>query len=365
MIHKICGFLSLLSLLPFQILASPFGEFDARSGGMGSVGVATSTLGSAAFYNPAMLSHQEEDSDFELFIVGGLRGSDADKLLDDIDDYDLALSALDPVEAQRIFEQSLGKNIALSTNAGASFGINARAIKMAIIAQRNIHGALKTGGTDITDASINGIGVDITEIGLAISFDIGDFAIGVTPKAQEVTSFDYTSALVTADTDFADIFDELGEIDHGRNFNLDLGILYKISDSIFAGVTARNLSSETYTTANGTSIDLERQIRAGVGYHTNFLRLGFDVDITENEPIAFESKTRYAAIGVELNAWDWLQFRLGYRDNIASGAEKEQLFTAGIGIRLFGSVGLDIAAQANETEDADQIGVLATLVASF
>ena len=347
-------------------MAMPFGDFDARSAGMGSVGVATSSLASAAFYNPAMLNHQEEASDFELFIVAGVRGSDTDRLLDDIDDFNVAVDAVNDVEARRLFEQSLGKSVALSAHAGASFGINAESFNFALIGQRYVHAALRTTGP-VTNPSLDAIGIDITEVGLATSFGLGDFSIGLTPKSQAVTTYDYNNkSIINIDTDYQDIFDEAGERDHGSNLNLDLGVVYKISDASFAGLTVRNLSSQTFTTARGRTIELEPQARFGLGYRNDYFRIGIDVDVTENKAIAFEDKTQYAAIGMELNGWDWLQLRLGYRDNIAADAKSDKLMTVGLGIRLFGSVGIDLAAQANETNtDANEVGGYATVVASF
>ena len=355
--------LFLAFLLPLQAKSAPFGEFDASSAGMGSVGVATSSLAASAFYNPAMLNHQQEASDFELFAVAGLSGSDKGKLRDDIDAFQAAYDAGDIAEAERILQTSLGKSMAVSAHAGAALGISATAFNMALIAQRYGHASMRTTGTILSNAVLEAIALDITEVGLATSFGIGDLSIGLTPKTQSVTSYDYTKRLQDVDTDFGDILDDAGETDHGSNFNLDLGVAYQFTDSTFAGLSVRNVSKQTFTTVNGTMIELEPQARLGLGYRSDFFRLGIDVDVTENKAIAFESKTQYAAIGLELNAWDWLQLRLGYRDNLSVTEEKR--YTAGLGLHLFGAVGVDVAVQADDTSDPDELGGYVTLVAGF
>ena len=359
--YRIALFLAFL--LPFQAKSAPFGEFDARSAGMGSVGVATSSLSTSAFYNPAMLNHQEEASDFELSVVAGLSGSDKGRLRDDVDAFQTAYNAGDLIEAGNILQTSLGKSMAVSAHAGAAFGVNASSFNLAVIGQRYGNAALRTTGTNAADAELEAIALDITEVGLATSFGIGKLSIGLTPKTQSVTSYDYKKPLADVDTDFGDVLDELGETDHGSNFNLDLGMAYQFSNSIFAGLAVRNVSKQTFTTINGTVIELEPQARLGLAYRGDFFRIGLDVDVTENEAIAFESKTQYAAIGVELNAWDWVQLRLGYRDNLSVTEEKR--YTAGVGLHLFGVVGVDVAVQADDTSDPDELGGYVTVVAGF
>ena len=361
---KIFRLILLIScLLPIQAKSAPFGDFDARSAGMGSVGVANSSLSTSAFYNPAMLNHQEEASDFELSVAAGLSGSDKQRLRDDIDAFRAAFDAGDLVEANIIFQRSLNKPMAVSAHGGAAFGINASSFNLAVIGQRYAHASLRTTGTNASDAQLEAIALDITEVGLATSFGIGKLSVGLTPKSQSVTTYDYKKDLQNVDSDFGDVVDDLGETDHGSNFNLDLGLAYQFTDSTFAGLTVRNVSKQSYTTLNGTVIELEPQARLGLAYRGDFFRIGLDVDVTENKAIAFESKTQYAAIGVEFNAWDWVQLRVGYRDNLA--VSEESRYTAGVGLHLFGAVGVDVAVQADDTSDPDEVGGYVTVVAGF
>ncbi|ECI0840855.1 hypothetical protein AU892_27560 [Salmonella enterica subsp. diarizonae] len=96
-----------LSLLPLAVLmattgtASATGYFEARNSAMGGTGVASSTYGTAALANPALMTHYGERDDFSLILPAvGLQVSDPDHLQDGVDDvrdawnhYDTALSA--------------------------------------------------------------------------------------------------------------------------------------------------------------------------------------------------------------------------------------------------------------------------------
>jgi hypothetical protein len=74
----------------------------------------------------------------------------------------------------------------------------------------------------------------------------------------------------------------------------------------------------------------------------------------ENDPVAFENPTQYAAIGAELDIFSTLQLRLGYRTNMS--VADADMVSVGFGLSPFG-IHLDIAAMANPSDPEKEAGV--------
>jgi hypothetical protein len=232
------------------------------------------------------------------------------------------------------------------------------------------------------------VGVGITDIGLTVSrvFNIkgNNIAFGITPKLQKVTVFDYTQDLDgeecfidTEDTDndlntteeiCRDVeFDSDAVTDSTEeytSFNLDLGAAYKFGaeQQFQAGIVIKNLIPHEYESAPyvdtngvlGTIVETNPMVRAGISHHTDWTKVAFDLDITENDPVAFEEATQYASLGAELNVWRTVQLRAGYRANLASSGQ--DVVTAGIGFSPF-AVHLDIGVMANATDPEKEAGI--------
>src|SRR5699024_8669395 len=113
---------------------------------------------------------------------------------------------------------------------------------------------------------------------------------------------------------------------------------------LHAGLTIKNLIAREYDTAEVDgevhTIELEPQARLGLGYEGGWYRLGADVDLTTNTPVAYEDESRYAAVGVELDAWGWAQLRAGYRAN--SENSDRNVASVGVGLSPFRVLHLDI-----------------------
>ncbi|WP_396587694.1 conjugal transfer protein TraF [Bermanella sp. R86510] len=210
------------------------------------------------------------------------------------------------------------------------------------------------------------IGVAIADIGLTASrvFNIKghDIAFGVTPKVQKITVFDYVQRL-----DSEEDFDEDSITENTEEYtelNVDLGAAYQFGaeNQFQAGVVIKNLLGKEFESARyadsngalGTLIEVNPQIRAGVSHKTSWTKVAFDLDLTENDPVAFEDATQYASIGAELNVWRTLQLRAGYRANLA-GSDQD-VMTAGIGISP-AMVHLDIGAMVNTSDPEKEAGV--------
>jgi hypothetical protein len=222
------------------------------------------------------------------------------------------------------------------------------------------------------DSEIQMIGVAVADIGVTASrvFNIKghDISFGITPKLQKISIFDYTHPLDGKDENGNDV--EFDSEDFSENqedysaFNIDLGAAYQFGaeKQWQAGLVIKNLIGDDYESAEyissngvgGAVVSISPMMRAGISHRTSWTKVAFDLDITENDPVAFEDPTQYAAIGGELNVWRIVQLRAGYRANLA-GSDQD-IMTAGIGISP-GPVHLDIGVMANTSDVENEAGI--------
>ena len=92
----------------------------------------------------------------------------------------------------------------------------------------------------------------------------------------------------------------------------------------------------------------------GISHQTSWTKVAVDLDLTENDPVAFEDPTQYAAIGAEFNLFRTLQLRAGYRANLA-GTDQD-IVTAGIGLSPL-AIHLDIGVMANASDPEKEAGI--------
>lgn len=188
-------------------------------------------------------------------------------------------------------------------------------------------------------------GAVISEVGISLAHkfeSLGGLSIGITPKSIKVDTFDSAIGI-----------DTVVDIDNGRksysDTNIDVGLAMKLTENIKVGLVAKNIISKEYKTILNNTVKLEPQYRAGVAYQNDWVLLSADLDLTENEGFGFESKSKNAAIGVELDLWDTLQFRAGYSQNLSNDtAADDGIASVGIGISPFG-VHIDLAVASNDS----------------
>ncbi len=228
-------------------------------------------------------------------------------------------------------------------------------------------------------SAVQVVAVSIADIGLSFSreFDFSGekVAIGFTPKLQKISTFHYA--------DEVDGFEDVDEdtLKDTQNdytkFNLDIGASYRFGESEkwMVGVVGKNLlgGSFDYTdvvvtkkddfgnpipgseyTIEGGTVELNPQFRAGVAYNGEWTSVAFDLDLVENDPVAFEAPTQFAAVGVELDVFSFMQLRAGYRTNLS--ASDASVASIGLGLSPFG-VHLDIAAMANPSKPEKEAGI--------
>ena len=361
-------YVAALAAISQSVMAAPF-SYEARSLGMGNIGVATADIATAPFANPAMLSFQKAEDDFSLLLGVGGFFSDSDGVIDNIDQfqiandqYDAAILATDPVAAAAAASEMLliagdlnGKVIAPELSAAVAIGFSGETYSMAISARSDaiIAGWANLDTTDvstITDPALNTLnifGVNTTEVGFSIarSFKFMDrkVSIGLTPKVVSVEAIDYSESISTVNTGLNDLVDN-GIQDLGDFTTLDIGLVMAVTDNIQVGLSAKNLITEDISYGIET-LSFNTELKVGVAYSGDILTIGTDLDLIENDPVISGGiKRQNLSLGLELDVFDFVQLRLGMIKNIAGGissADKEAIKTAGVGLWL--GFNLDVA----------------------
>ncbi|MEY8203477.1 MAG: conjugal transfer protein TraF [Bermanella sp.] len=221
-------------------------------------------------------------------------------------------------------------------------------------------GALASGAQDITlDSTVDIIAIAVTEIAISISreFTFGDrqVAIGITPKLQRIDAYDYT-VKVEDETDTGDITDS-GVDDTA--FNLDIGASTRFGsiEQGTIGIVAKNLIGRDITTVNGRLIEIKPQLRAGVSYQAfGWINLAADLDLMENDPVAFEEPSQYFAAGLEADVFGFMQLRGGFRTNLA--ASDQEVISLGAGLSPFSLFHTDIGLYTNTSDPKKEVGLV-------
>ena len=372
-----------------QALAVPFSSYDPRSFAMGGVGVAAGASGNAVFFNPALLAAAREDEDFSFNLYAGARAADPDNMVDAVDNFDsnnsmqafsdaiLAYPPGNPGPVQAAATQLTAdlldlsqKAVQLEGDAGIVVGVPSKTIGVSVYG--NVW-AVGGGVADVTAADITAINqvvtdvtlnnpttdpsgsftssvsarfAEIREAGVALARDFDGIAVGITPKFVKVRTYDYQFVGNQIDTATIDL-DQGEKTD--SNFNIDIGIARDFGDGWKGGLAIKNVLAQEYTTILNNKIKIDPMARAGAMYQNDWVTVGMDVDLTENDPGGFDTKTQFAAVGAEFDLFDTAQLRLGVRHNMSSTPYAADTLSAGIGLSPFG-VHLDISVAGNSDE---------------
>jgi hypothetical protein len=228
-------------------------------------------------------------------------------------------------------------------------------------------GDLDPNANEITlESEINIIAIAISEVALSISreFTISDrqIAIGITPKLQRVDAYHYV-VNVEDETETDDI-DQFGVEDTGFNIDIGASTRFGAQEQGTFGVVIKNLIGRDITTQrngpnstiiDGIDISISPQVRVGVAYEAfGWINLAADLDLTENDPIAFEDATQFASLGAEAVVFGFLQLRTGFRTNLASSGQ--EIVSAGLGLSPFGLFHVDVGGYANINDPEKEAG---------
>lgn len=227
------------------------------------------------------------------------------------------------------------------------------------------------------ESTVNMRAVGLGEMGFALATQFGEgpgsWAIGLTPKYVKVRLYDIEMDAKTADNGDIDENDYLAEYSHT---NFDIGLAKNYNNGWRSGFVVKNVLSHTYAfknvprdpvtglpiagaeaVATGNSVTLKPQARLGLSHQNGWSTVALDVDLTANDPVGIEKKSRYIALGGELNGWDWVQLRAGYRINTYDSARN--VASVGLGLAIAGTLHIDaaVAGNSNEVGGALQLGL--------
>ena len=213
--------------------------------------------------------------------------------------------------------------------------------------------------------------IAVAEVALSISREFEFFgekvAIGLTPKLQQIETFHFVTEIDNDEDIDADAVEE-SRVSYNKT-NIDIGLSYRFGgeDKWILGLVGKNLIGEEFdvaeadvkgsknnVTLSGGTIALNPQYRAGLAYGGDWVTVAADLDLVDNDPIAFEKATQYAAIGAELDAFDTVQFRAGYRTNLKGS--NDEMVSLGAGLSPFG-VHLDLAVMVNPNDPEKEAAV--------
>ncbi len=206
-------------------------------------------------------------------------------------------------------------------------------------------------GTTLNDPQYNSHldirGAVIEEIGVSLAREFqtpwDNFAVGITPKAVKVATFDYSVSPQNSEAP-----KDKGRMDYSGG-NFDIGVAKDFGSGFKGGLVGKSMLARDYITALGNTIQVKPQIRAGLSYQTTWSTIAFDLDLSENKPVSFDKPTRYAAVGAEFDVWSFLQLRVGYRSDLAGNYGSVP--SVGLGISIFG-LHVDAAASGRNKDEA-------------
>jgi hypothetical protein len=210
--------------------------------------------------------------------------------------------------------------------------------------------------TDQLTSAAAGSGMDITEIGMAMSKQYNvygkDIAFGLTPKVMKVSTYDLRADASTGS------FDKVRQDGQDYDVNLDFGLAHQIDARWRAGIVIKNMHSMSYKTALGNTLKIKPQVRAGASYDWGWRGLyAFDIDVLPNDAVGIGSDSQVMSLGAEWPIYSYLKVRGGITRNMQGiGAGNDPLYS--LGIHWGPSFFLDaaIAYSAYEIAGAIQLG---------
>lgn len=210
-----------------------------------------------------------------------------------------------------------------------------------------------------SQSQVRGVALGVSEIGLSfarqytVKTAAGDrvVALGISPKLQQVATYDYTRTLSGDENEEFDSADIEKTERSSTHVNLDLGAAYDLAANWRAGATLKNLIPVHEKTSTGREFAINPQLAAGVAYHNSWFTWAVDAELTETRGVRPGSDTQFLATGVEFNPFNIVRLGLGYRVNVATGSAVDNALTAGVGVNVLG-VNLGVAAAGNEDDVA-------------
>ncbi|HFG2038715.1 TPA: conjugal transfer protein TraF [Vibrio cholerae] len=358
---------------------------DARGAGMGNTGVSTADYLLAPYYNPALTAVYRKNDSFGILLPSiGLRAEDKDESLKTIDDLQDSIEQFERAgvgaatqenvdQLNRYLDQLADdKPLAVTAGIGIAVALPLDAVSLnfftrgyaEVIAKANV--AAKSGNSanevktryESSDVDLTAFGY--TEVGLAVGKQVvlggQTVALGVTPKVQQLRTYQDNASVKSFDLDDYD----KSEVKDNA-FNLDMGAVWLI-DQYRVGIVAKDLFAKDIQTQNrNNTYKLDTQIAVSGSYVSDFFIAAVDLDLTKQRRFNGDNDdTQFMRFGVEGNAWGWVQLRAGYEVDLQNSLDNS--VSVGLGVSPWDVVSLDLAGSY---AGDNQFGLSANLAFTF
>ncbi len=361
-----------LTLSSISVHSATFSA-DGRSNGMGNIGVATADYLAAPFYNPALVGVYNESDDAAILIPAvAINASDVDGSIDILDDLQDSIEQLeggDPsaqTDIDRLLRELDGNApLAVKGAVGIAIAIPNETVSVNFYTKGFVDVVVVTdvNVNDYTDSYADLLGFGYAEYGIAFAkqYEISGekFSFGVTPKYQQFST--YIERVTVEDFDVSD-YDENEKTDSAAN--LDIGAVW-LKDDFRVAASLQNLLKQdidTITVAGRSdTYEMSPQLTVAGAYTIQALTVGLDIELMKQERFkGVKDDTQFVRVGIEGNAFDWVQLRAGYQHDMEDTLD--DTITAGIGISPFGVVNIDLAGSY---AGDNQLGAAANLSVMF
>ncbi|MCD6677436.1 conjugal transfer protein TraF [Vibrio cholerae] len=358
---------------------------DARGAGMGNTGVSTADYLLAPYYNPALTAVYRKNDSFGILLPSiGLRAEDKDESLKTIDDLQDSIEQFERAgvgaatqenvdQLNRYLDQLANdKPLAVTAGIGIAVALPLDAVSLnffsrgyaEVIAKANV--AEKSGNSanevktryESSDVDLTAFGY--TEVGLAVGKQVvlggQTVALGVTPKVQQLRTYQDNASVKSFDLDDYD----KSEVKDNA-FNLDMGAVWLI-DQYRVGIVAKDLFAKDIQTQNrNNTYKLDTQIAVSGSYVSDFFIAAVDLDLTKQRRFNGDNDdTQLMRFGVEGNVWGWAQLRAGYEVDLQNSLDNS--VSVGLGVSPWDVVSFDLAGSY---AGDNQFGLSANLAFTF
>ncbi len=359
--------------------------FDARSFGMGGVGVTTANYVTASFHNPAMAAKHDSRADFGLLAPTlGIQVDDPDELFNDAADFYKVLESAnlpgDKAQIDAALAEMSGDKAYSEMGLGAVVSVPTRYFSTNMYLQAYgdafIFSDVLSNDTDDADidSKFSAYAISVVELGMTFArkFDTryGGVHVGVSPKYNMFSTYNYTKPLDEFDP--SKYKDGVSTDEKGVNF--DVGMAVDLRDGFSAGAVIKNAIPQQIDlekmNGSSASYSLNPIITAGLSWQGKFATFAVDLDVNAAERYEdvvsltgvdddFDD-TQMLKVGGEIGLPEAMQFRAGYNKDLKGN--KGDVFTAGVGLSPFNIFHLDLAGSYG---GAHKFGVVAQTMVWF
>lgn len=376
---------SVATALILGIALQAHATVDTRSYAMGGTGVSNANYLTSSLHNPALAARYADSDDvgvlFPTFSIqahdGGNIVSELETFADAYDHWEMTNDSASQEEWQNALRNMDGESLTARINTGLVIAIPNKYLStnffaltdLSILAAPNVSSEdLVANPSDELQSRVYALTGGTVDVGFTFAREVEvDFLprnlmLGFSPKFQQLVALGYDVGVEDAD----DQEFTLDDAEMSSGFNMDIGVAYDINERWQLGFNARNIienSLKTNDLGNNNQLTylVSPEYTIGASYQRKLIAVSADFELTEKEYFKeIDYSTQYARLGAEFNAWDWAQIRAGYAHSMTEYSE--DLLTAGLGLKVFGVAGIDLAASYGSD---NQYGVSGQFIVQF